>query len=103
MSWGGRIDLILISSQPVFSVEVSKKAWLMVVAGSVGKVMGEHAQMELEEIWVSDTRLIAKRRAFKFPAVLAQKLQHEAKGGEITLEQLYDQLDGALESVAVPK
>jgi hypothetical protein len=98
----GQTDLILISSQPVFSVEASKKGWLIVVAGSVGKVMGEHAQMALEEIWVSDTRLMAKRRAFKFSAALAQKLQRETKGGEISLEQLYHQLNGALVSVDIP-
>lgn len=98
----GRIDLILISSQPLFSVEPSKKGWLIGVAGVVGKVMSDHTQMKLEEIWVTDTRLIAKRRAFKFPAALAQKLQRETKGGEITLEQLYDQLSGALKGVAVP-
>ncbi len=37
----GAISFIVLSSQPVFSVETSKKGWLLVVVASIGKTLNE--------------------------------------------------------------
>ena len=99
----GTIGFILISSKPIFSVEASKKAWLIGVVGAVGKVMRDNPNIKVGEVYVSDTNLMKNRRAYIFPGELAKTLQLKAFDGEINLEHLYLQLNRAMKEIDIPQ
>lgn len=82
-------SFIVISSKPVFSVEASKKAWLLVVVASFGKTLNEQPPIKVDELLLSDTNLMKGRIAHVFPASLAKSLQRQVYNGQIDLEGMY--------------
>jgi len=85
----GALSFIVVSSQPVFSVEASKKGWLLVVVASVGKTLNEQPSIKADELWLSDANLMKNRVAYVFPMSLAKAIQRQIYNGQIDLEGMY--------------
>lgn len=90
------VTFLLLSKEPIFSVEASKKAWLVVTVGAVGKVMNMHHTVKASEVYVSDMKLMKNRQGFKYPVDLAKRLQRQAAEEPLQLDELYGQLNSAL-------
>jgi hypothetical protein len=90
------VTFLLLSKEPIFSVEASKKAWLVVTVGAVGKVMNLHHTIKAAEVYVSDMDLLKNRQGFKYPVDLAKRLQRQAAEERLGLDELYGQLNSAL-------
>jgi hypothetical protein len=90
------VTFLLLSKEPILSVEASKKAWLVVTVGAVGKVMNMHQTVKASEVYVSDMKLMKNRQGFKYPVDLAKRLQRQAAEEPLQLDELYGQLNRAL-------
>ncbi len=99
----GALSFIVLSSQPVFSVEASKKGWLLVAVASVGKTLNEQPSVKADELWLSDTNLMKSRVAHVFPAALAKSLQRQVYNGQIDLEGMYAAIKKNLVQKTIPK
>jgi hypothetical protein len=99
----GALSFIVVSSQPVFSAEASKKAWLMVVVASVGKTLSERPSLKVDELWLSDSNLMKNRVAYSFPAALAKSLQRKVSSGQIDLERFYAAITRNLAQRTIPR
>lgn len=99
----GALSFILISENPIFSAEASKKAWLIVTVGAVANVMRGHTNIKSADVLVSDTNMMKKRRGYKYSIALATRLQQQTKAHQIGLEELYQQLNLALTATAIPR
>jgi hypothetical protein len=85
----GALSFIVISSESVFSVEVSKKAWLLVVVASIGKTLNEQPSVKTDELWLSDANQMKSRVAYVLPVSLAKSLQRQVYNGQIDIEGMY--------------
>jgi len=90
------VTFLLLSKEPIFSVGASKKAWLVVTVGAVGKVMNLHHTIKASEVYVSDMNLMKNRQGFTYPVDLAKRLQRQAAEERLELDELYGQLNSAL-------
>lgn len=81
----GTHSFILISSKPVFSVEASKKGWLLVAVAATGDALNKSASVKADELWLSDANEMKSRTAYVLPAALARSLQQQIKGDKISL------------------
>lgn len=97
------LSLILISSEPVFSVEASKKAWLLVLVGAVGKKLNDDSSAHLDELWFSDIDRMKERIGYVLPADLAKTLQRRIKADQIDLDQMYAEIQKKLTRREVPE
>lgn len=88
----GTYSFVVLSSQPVFSVEPSKKAWLLVAVAAVGDVLNKNASVKAEELWLSDAILMKNRVAYLMPAGVAKSLQRRIKADQITLDTMYSEI-----------
>ena len=77
----GAISFVLIAEEPIFSVKASKKPWLIVTVGAVGKTMNEHPKIKSSNVFVSDMNLMKERKSYKYPIALAKTLQRQARAG----------------------
>lgn len=85
----GALSFIVISSEPVFSVEASKKAWVLVAVASIGKTMNNQPSVKVDELWLSDVNQMKGRVAHVIPMSLAKSLQRQAYDGQIDLDGMY--------------
>lgn len=99
----GAVNFLLISEKPLFSVESLKKAWLIWTVGAVGTVMNAHQNIKSSDVFVSDTKMRENCRSYKYPVALAQTLQRQVTADQIDIEDLYEQLNGVLVLVPVPR
>ncbi|MDX2073040.1 MAG: hypothetical protein SFX19_01590 [Alphaproteobacteria bacterium] len=97
------ITFLMLSSKPVFSVAASKKAWLLVVAGSLGKTLNEHPKFKADSVIVSDFNSMRSRQGFRFPAKLAKTLQPKVYDGSMELETMYSKILAELTPFSVPE
>src|SRR3990167_1748830 len=70
----GALSFIVISSEPIFSIESAKKAWLLVVVGAFGKTLNDQPSIKVDELWLSDINQMKERVAFVLRANLAKSL-----------------------------
>jgi hypothetical protein len=98
----GALSFIVISSEPVFSVEASKKAWLLVVVAAVGKLMNDQPAVKIDKLFVSDANLMKGRVAYSFPATLTRSLQSKVFNGEMQVETMYAQIGKNLVRKDIP-
>jgi hypothetical protein len=96
------IGLILIADKPIFSVEPSKKAWLLVAIAAVGKFMNDHPNIEIEKIFLSDANLMKTRKGFSFRAIFAKVLQKKVYDDQFDLEEMYRQINLELKELNIP-
>lgn len=99
----GALSFIIISSEPVLSVEAAKKAWLLVVVGSLGKTLNDQPSLKVDELWLSDTNHMKNRIAFVLQADIAKSLQKKAYNGQIELDEMYAKIQKNLEKKRIPK
>ena len=99
----GTLSFIVLSSQPVFFVEASKKAWLLVVVASVGKTLNEQSSLKTDELCLSDVNLMKSRVAYVLPTSLAKSLQRQVYNEQIDLEEMYAAIKKNLVRKTVPK
>lgn len=85
----GALSFIVISSEPVFSVEASKKGWVLVVVASIGKTLNEQSSVKADELWLSDANQMKSRVAYVLPISVAKSLQRQIYNGKIDLEGMY--------------
>ena len=90
------VTFLLLSKEPIFSIEASRKAWLVVTVGAVGNVMNLHHTVKALEVYVSDMNLMKNRQGFKYPVDLAKRLQRQAAEERLELDELYGQLNSDL-------
>lgn len=90
------LSFIIISSEPVFSAEASKKAWVLVTVASIGKSLNEQPSIRADELWLSDANQIRNRIAYVLPAALAKSLQRQIYSGTIDLEGMYAAIIGQM-------
>jgi hypothetical protein len=99
----GAFSFIVVSSQPIFLIEASKKGWLLVVVASIGKTLNEQSSVKVDELWLSDTNLMKSRIAYVFPAFLAKSLQRQVYDGQIDLEGMYTAINKNLVQKTISK
>lgn len=92
----GALSLIFISSAPVFSVESSKKAWLIVVVAAAGEILNSKPRLQADELWFSDIRSMKSHIGYVLPATLAKSLQRKVYNGDITLDAMYSSIQSSL-------
>jgi len=85
----GALSFIVISSEPVFSVEASKKAWMLVTVASIGKSLNDQPSIKVDELWLSDVNQMKNRVAYVISGSLAKSLQQQAYNGKIDLNSMY--------------
>jgi len=88
----GSYSFILLSSQPVFSVEASKKGWVLVSVAAAGDALNKNVSVKAEEIWLSDANQMKNRIAYIMPSELAKSLQRRIKADEINLDTMYSEI-----------
>lgn len=99
----GALSFIVISSQPVFSVEASKKGWLLIAVAAIGKTLNEKPSVKADELWLSDANQMKQRVAHVFPTSLARSLQRQVYDGQIDLERMYAVIKKNLVQKSIPK
>lgn len=99
----GSYSFIVLSSNPVFSVEASKKAWLIVAIAAAGDSLNKQSSVKADELWLSDAALMKNRTAHVFPASLAKSLQRRVKNGQLDLEGMYSEIKRNLVQKTVQK
>jgi hypothetical protein len=95
-------NFIFISEQPVFSVEASKKAWLIVVVSVAGKTLNDKSSYKADKIFVGDVSMVKERHFYTVPAALAKSLQPKLYNGQISAEAMWGRITSALTTYAVP-
>jgi len=89
-------SFILLSDQPVFSTEASKKSWLLVSVAAVGDALNKRPSFKADELWLSDAVRTKEHLAFVIPAEVAKSLQQRIKRDDITLETMYREILSSL-------
>jgi hypothetical protein len=57
-------NFIFLSEQPVFSVEPSKKAWVIVVVLSVGRTLNDKPSYRADKILVADASMVPQKHFY---------------------------------------
>lgn len=96
------MSFIFISDQPVFSVEASKKPWLMVVVGVFGNIFNSNS-MTTDELIVSDASMMRVRKAFRIPSTTAREIQRKVKADQMGLEEMYSRISAAMRPYEIPQ
>ncbi len=95
------MSFFFVSQVPIFSIEASKKWWLLVVAGVFGETFNANA-MKSDEVAFSDVSMVKSGLYFRIPAKTARTLQRRVLNGEITLDSMYEQITAAMELYSIP-
>ena len=102
-SSGKSYSFVLVSSQPVFSVEESKKGWLLVAVAAVGDTFNKNPSVKAGELWLSDAARMKDRNAYVMNASVAASLQRRVKADQIDLEGMYSEIVRNLKLKTIPK
>ncbi len=93
---------IFISDKPVFAVEASKKAWIIVVVSAVGKTLNDNPTYSADKVLFADAGMAQEKRYDTVPAALAKSLQRKAYNGQIPIETMWSQITSALTPYTAP-
>ena len=96
-------SFIVLSSQPVFSVETSKKAWILVAVAATGDALNKSGSVKADELWLSDANQMKARTAYVMPVSLARNLHRQVKAEQISLDEMYGQIIRNLSQRNIPK
>jgi hypothetical protein len=96
------LTFLVLSSEPIFSVKGSKKAWLVAVVLSVGKAMNDLPDVKAGELYVADANMETDV-AYFLPIDLAKSLQKEVSAGQMKLEAMYEEIKKPLVLKELPK
>jgi len=95
------LTFLVLSSEPIFSVKDSKKAWLVAVVLSVGKAMNDQPDVKAGELYVADAN--ETDVAYFLPIDLAKSLQKEVSADQMKLEAMYEEIKKHLVRKELPK
>jgi hypothetical protein len=85
----GAYSFIILSNKPIFSGEATKKAWLLVVVASVGKILNENSNLKAGDVFLSDSILIKDRKCYLLSGPLVKTLQRKVKTDQMDLDGMY--------------
>lgn len=88
----GSGSFIVLSSEPVFDGEDSKREWVLVAIAAVGYALNGNASFKGDEVWLSDTGQMQDRVAYVVPAEVAKSVQRRVSNNEITLDEMYAEI-----------
>jgi hypothetical protein len=95
-------NFILLARNPSFAVEASKKAWLIVVIGSVGKSLNDNPSYQADKILFADLSMVKQKYYLTMPAELAKTLQEEVYVGKISVDTMWEKITSTLAPLAIP-
>jgi hypothetical protein len=99
----GGANFFLLSEKPVFSVEASKKAWILTCMGAVGFVLNDkRPTFKADEVVLSDVERMKSRTGYMVKATVLKSLQRRVKNDELDLDAAYAELLKNLRQVNVP-
>ena len=93
---------MVLSSEPIFSVKVEKRAWLIAVVLSLGNAMNGHPELKGGELYVADAN-VATDGAYSLPIDVAKSLQKEVSAGQLKLGAMYEKIQKSLVRKELPK
>lgn len=97
------VSFLLISGKPIFSEKsATRKEWLIATVGAVANAMTAHTTIKNADVFVSDRNMMKERRGYRYPIALAKTLQQQTRAHQMGLEELYQQLSGALVPTPIP-
>lgn len=94
-------NFIFVSKELVFSVQASKKAWIIFVVASVGRTLNDKPSYSADQILFADVSMVPDMKYYSIPAGLAKSLQHDVFNGNLTLDDMWDKISAALKPVPV--
>ena len=89
-------SFIFIVDKPIFSVEASKKAWILVVVAAVGKTLNDESSYSADKILFADLSMAKEKNYYTVSAGLAKSLQRKVNNGEINLATMWSEVTAAL-------
>ena len=89
------MSLVLISLQPVFTIEAAKRAWLITSVGTVASVLAE-SEAQTHLLILTDVEASREGRLFSIAPPVAQDLSREAREGRLSPKQFYDKIVAAM-------
>jgi hypothetical protein len=93
---------IFIADKPIFSVEASKKAWILVVVAVVGKTLNDESSYSADKILFADVSMVKEKNYYTIRASLAKSLQHKVNSGQMNLATMWSEVTAALKPFMVP-
>jgi hypothetical protein len=93
---------LVLSSEPILSVNEQAKAWLIAVVLSFGNAMNGHPDVKAGELYVADANMTTNG-AYSLPIDLAKSLQKEVAAGRLKLGAMYDEIQKNLVRKELPK
>ncbi|MGC1347272.1 MAG: hypothetical protein WA863_14515 [Methyloceanibacter sp.] len=93
---------LVLSSEPIFSVKDSKKAWLIAVVLSLGNAMNGQTDVKTGELYVADADM-KTNVAYALPVDLAKSLQKDVAAGKLQLAAMYEKIEKRLVHKELPK
>ena len=83
-------NLMVIDDRISFDTDNTKKIWLIVVVGAVGKVLNKYPNIKINNIYMADSLYANKyKKALMIKAAECMKLQKEVSSYKIDMEQFY--------------
>lgn len=98
----GALSVLMIAEKPVLSSPAAKKAWLIVVVASLGKVLNERPKLKVDEIYVSDVARTKQRQAYILPLSKTKTWQRAMHNGTKSVDSTYIEIERALRVTTVP-
>jgi hypothetical protein len=97
-------SFIIISEQPVFSVDASKKGWLLASLGAVGFVLNEERpSFKADEVIFSDVQRMKERTGYVIKVSVLKSLQRKVKADELSLEAAYTEMLSGMRPMTLPE
>jgi len=79
-------NFIFVSLKPVFSVESSEKAWVLVVSASFGREFNKKANYKVGSLYLADMTMVPTLNYSVLSGELAKELQKQMYDGQIEPE-----------------
>lgn len=85
----GIFSFLVLSSEPIFSAETTKKPWLVAVVLSMGKAMNDQPDTKPGELYLADAKA---RVGYFLPVNIAKSLQMAVATGQMKVEAMYKEI-----------
>jgi hypothetical protein len=95
-------NFIFVTEKPLFLIETSRKAWMLVVVAAVGKALSDNSSYHADKIFVADVDMAKEKKFYVMSATLAVHLQRDVFVGKITGEEMWSQISAALRPYLLP-
>jgi hypothetical protein len=99
---GGSLSVAVLSSEPIFSVEASKKPWLLAVVLSLGKAMNDQPSANAGELYVAEAST-KEQIAYSLPIAVAKSVQKRVSSGQMQLGAMYKEIEKNLVQKSIQK